>query len=124
MRLAADSGRAEQPRNAAIFNVQARVFVQCPSELAGKGLTARKKKLPQTFLASRPQLSCVGPCNIWREFEKQTMRNTLIFAGNSCPVLTKQICENLGMQPADAELTQFSNVSSPGLLPPPRQQRG
>ncbi|KAJ6443122.1 Poly(A) RNA polymerase cid13 [Purpureocillium lavendulum] len=38
-----------------------------------------------------------------------TMRNTLIFAGNSCPVLTGQICENLGMTPADAELTQFSN---------------
>ncbi|UPL03743.1 hypothetical protein LCI18_014677 [Fusarium solani-melongenae] len=37
------------------------------------------------------------------------MRNTLIFAGNSCPVLTGQICENLGMQPASAELTQFSN---------------
>lgn len=39
------------------------------------------------------------------------MRNTLIFAGNSCPALTGQICENLGMIPADAELTQFSNVS-------------
>ncbi|KAM4055702.1 phosphoribosyl synthetase-associated domain-containing protein [Hirsutella rhossiliensis] len=37
------------------------------------------------------------------------MRNTLIFAGNSCPALTGQICENLGMSPADAELTQFSN---------------
>ncbi|KAG6015826.1 hypothetical protein E4U54_002882 [Claviceps lovelessii] len=37
------------------------------------------------------------------------MRNTLIFAGNSCPVLTGQICENLGITPADAELTQFSN---------------
>ncbi|KFH42095.1 Ribose-phosphate pyrophosphokinase-like protein [Hapsidospora chrysogenum ATCC 11550] len=37
------------------------------------------------------------------------MRNTLIFAGNSCPALAGQICENLGMQPADAELTQFSN---------------
>ncbi|KAH7163617.1 phosphoribosyltransferase-like protein [Dactylonectria estremocensis] len=37
------------------------------------------------------------------------MRNTLIFAGNSCPVLTGQICENLGMTPANAELTQFSN---------------
>ncbi|POR37982.1 Ribose-phosphate pyrophosphokinase 1 [Tolypocladium paradoxum] len=37
------------------------------------------------------------------------MRNTLIFAGNSCPALTAQICENLGMAPADAELTQFSN---------------
>ncbi|KAF5013539.1 hypothetical protein FDECE_462 [Fusarium decemcellulare] len=37
------------------------------------------------------------------------MRNTLIFAGNSCPVLTGQICENLGMHPANAELTQFSN---------------
>ncbi|KAK5998133.1 Ribose-phosphate pyrophosphokinase 1 [Cladobotryum mycophilum] len=37
------------------------------------------------------------------------MRNTLIFAGNSCPALTGQICENLGMAPADAELTQFSN---------------
>jgi ribose-phosphate pyrophosphokinase len=41
------------------------------------------------------------------------MRNTLIFAGNSCPVLTGQICENLGMHPASAELTQFSNVSFP-----------
>lgn len=41
------------------------------------------------------------------------MRNTLIFAGNSCPVLTGQICENLGMQPANAELTQFANVSLP-----------
>ncbi|KAH7322963.1 phosphoribosyltransferase-like protein [Stachybotrys elegans] len=37
------------------------------------------------------------------------MRNTLIFAGTSCPVLTGQICENLGMTPANAELTQFSN---------------
>ncbi|KAI9163776.1 Ribose-phosphate pyrophosphokinase [Paramyrothecium foliicola] len=37
------------------------------------------------------------------------MRNTLIFAGTSCPVLTGQICENLGMAPANAELTQFSN---------------
>ncbi|PFH59121.1 hypothetical protein XA68_12787 [Ophiocordyceps unilateralis] len=37
------------------------------------------------------------------------MRNTLIFAGNSCPALTGQICERLGMYPADAELTQFSN---------------
>lgn len=46
------------------------------------------------------------------------MRNTLIFAGNSCPALTGQICENLGMQPADAELTQFSNVSSLQLCPP------
>ncbi|VUC20169.1 unnamed protein product, partial [Clonostachys rosea] len=38
-----------------------------------------------------------------------TMRNTLIFAGNSVPVLTGQICENLGMQPGEAELTQFAN---------------
>ncbi|RDA92191.1 hypothetical protein CP533_5617 [Ophiocordyceps camponoti-saundersi (nom. inval.)] len=37
------------------------------------------------------------------------MRNTLIFAGNSCPSLTGQICEHLGMYVADAELTQFSN---------------
>ncbi|KAB5540432.1 phosphoribosyltransferase-like protein [Coniochaeta sp. 2T2.1] len=37
------------------------------------------------------------------------MRNTLIFPGNSCPSLTSKICENLGMQPAEAELTQFSN---------------
>jgi len=44
------------------------------------------------------------------------MRNTLIFAGNSCPALTDQICGNLGMQPADAELTQFSNVSFLQLL--------
>ena len=38
------------------------------------------------------------------------MRNTLIFAGTSCPALTSRICENLGMAAADAELTQFSNV--------------
>ncbi|TLD27283.1 hypothetical protein PspLS_05082 [Pyricularia sp. CBS 133598] len=37
------------------------------------------------------------------------MRNTLIFSGTSCPDLTKRICENLGMAPAEAELTQFSN---------------
>ncbi|KAF6825458.1 ribose-phosphate pyrophosphokinase [Colletotrichum plurivorum] len=37
------------------------------------------------------------------------MRGTLIFAGSSCPALTTQICENLGMAPAEAELTQFSN---------------
>ncbi|TEA19381.1 Ribose-phosphate pyrophosphokinase 1 [Colletotrichum sidae] len=37
------------------------------------------------------------------------MRGTLIFAGSSCPALTIQICENLGMAPAEAELTQFSN---------------
>ncbi|KAK4165970.1 ribose-phosphate pyrophosphokinase 1 [Cladorrhinum sp. PSN259] len=37
------------------------------------------------------------------------MRGTLIFSGSSCPGLTKKICENLGMHPADAELTQFSN---------------
>jgi len=41
------------------------------------------------------------------------MRNTLIFAGTSCPALTSKICENLGMAPADAELTQFSNVRFP-----------
>ena len=46
------------------------------------------------------------------------MRNTLIFAGNSCPALTGQICENLGMAPADAELTQFSNVSPHGSIVP------
>ncbi|KAJ0113969.1 hypothetical protein J7T55_010213 [Diaporthe amygdali] len=37
------------------------------------------------------------------------MRNTLIFAGSSCPVLTNKICESLGMPPAEAELSQFSN---------------
>ncbi|ORY65503.1 phosphoribosyltransferase-like protein [Pseudomassariella vexata] len=38
------------------------------------------------------------------------MRNTLIFSGTSCPALTGKICENLGMAPAEAELSQFSNV--------------
>lgn len=38
------------------------------------------------------------------------MRNTLIFGGSSCPTLTNTICKKLGMQPAEAELTQFSNV--------------
>lgn len=41
-----------------------------------------------------------------------TMRNTLIFAGSSCPVLTSKICESLGMPPAEAELSQFSNVGA------------
>ncbi|KAF4635979.1 hypothetical protein G7Y89_g2109 [Cudoniella acicularis] len=37
------------------------------------------------------------------------MRNTLIFAGSSCPTLTSQICSNLGMAPAAVELSQFAN---------------
>ncbi|TVY81097.1 Ribose-phosphate pyrophosphokinase [Lachnellula suecica] len=37
------------------------------------------------------------------------MRNTLIFAGSSCPALTGQICSNLGMEPAGVELSQFAN---------------
>ncbi|CAI4213284.1 unnamed protein product [Parascedosporium putredinis] len=37
------------------------------------------------------------------------MRNTVIFAGTSCPALAGQICENLGMAPGEAELSQFSN---------------
>ncbi|KUJ14178.1 phosphoribosyl pyrophosphokinase [Mollisia scopiformis] len=37
------------------------------------------------------------------------MRNTLVFAGSSCPALTGQICSNLGMSPAPVELTQFAN---------------
>ncbi len=38
------------------------------------------------------------------------MRNTLIFSGTSCPGLSNKICENLGMAPAEADLSQFSNV--------------
>ncbi|KAG9237754.1 phosphoribosyltransferase-like protein [Amylocarpus encephaloides] len=37
------------------------------------------------------------------------MRNTLIFAGSSCPALTSQICSNLSMTPASVELSQFAN---------------
>lgn len=37
------------------------------------------------------------------------MRNTLIFAGSSCPDLTTHICSNLGMTPAGVELSQFAN---------------
>ncbi|TGJ86730.1 hypothetical protein E0Z10_g2070 [Xylaria hypoxylon] len=37
------------------------------------------------------------------------MRGTLIFSGTSCPALTGTICENLGMTPAAADLSQFSN---------------
>lgn len=37
------------------------------------------------------------------------MRNTQIFGGTSCPALTNQICENLGMAPGDSELGQFAN---------------
>jgi len=44
------------------------------------------------------------------------MRNTLIFAGSSCPALTAQICSNLGMAPAAVELSQFANVSAAELF--------
>ncbi|KAI0396010.1 phosphoribosyltransferase-like protein [Xylariaceae sp. FL0594] len=37
------------------------------------------------------------------------MRGTLVFSGTSCPTLTGKICENLGMTPAEADLSQFSN---------------
>ncbi|RDW64048.1 phosphoribosyl pyrophosphokinase [Coleophoma crateriformis] len=37
------------------------------------------------------------------------MRNTLIFAGSSCPGLTDAICSNLGMAPASVELSKFAN---------------
>ncbi|KAI1332345.1 phosphoribosyltransferase-like protein [Xylariaceae sp. FL0255] len=37
------------------------------------------------------------------------MRGTLVFSGSSCPALTGKICENLGMTPAEADLSQFSN---------------
>jgi hypothetical protein len=44
------------------------------------------------------------------------MRNTLIFAGSSCPALTAQICSNLGMAPAAVELSQFANVRATKLF--------
>ncbi|KAI1437943.1 phosphoribosyltransferase-like protein [Xylaria sp. CBS 124048] len=37
------------------------------------------------------------------------MRGTLVFSGTSCPALTGKICQNLGMTPAEADLSQFSN---------------
>ncbi|KAI5923623.1 phosphoribosyltransferase-like protein [Camillea tinctor] len=37
------------------------------------------------------------------------MRGTLVFSGTSCPALTGKICGNLGMTPAEADLSQFSN---------------
>ncbi|KKA28288.1 hypothetical protein TD95_003018 [Thielaviopsis punctulata] len=37
------------------------------------------------------------------------MRNTLIFAGSSCPDLAHEICNHLGMPPAKADLGQFAN---------------
>ncbi|KAI0023022.1 phosphoribosyl pyrophosphokinase [Xylariomycetidae sp. FL0641] len=37
------------------------------------------------------------------------MRGTLVFSGSSCPALTATICGNLGMTPAVADLSQFSN---------------
>ncbi|EMR62907.1 putative ribose-phosphate pyrophosphokinase protein [Eutypa lata UCREL1] len=37
------------------------------------------------------------------------MRGTLVFSGSSCPGLTSKICSNLGMTPAEADLSQFSN---------------
>lgn len=44
------------------------------------------------------------------------MRGTLVFSGTSCPALTGKICGNLGMAPAEADLSQFSNVSYPMTL--------
>jgi len=44
------------------------------------------------------------------------MRNTVVFAGSSCPALAGQICENLGMALGDAELSQFANVGFLSLL--------
>ena len=48
------------------------------------------------------------------------MRNTVIFAGTSCPALTTQICEHLGMAPGVTELSQFSNVSYTLSIAPSR----
>lgn len=37
------------------------------------------------------------------------MRQTQIFSGSSHPQLVNNICERLGLQPANAELRKFSN---------------
>ena len=37
------------------------------------------------------------------------MKHAEVFMGSSHPELSKQICENLGMNPGQCELNQFSN---------------
>ena len=37
------------------------------------------------------------------------MRKAKIFSGSSHPILTEAICDRLGTQPANCELTKFSN---------------
>jgi ribose-phosphate pyrophosphokinase len=37
------------------------------------------------------------------------MRRVKVFSGSSHPALTEAICERLGIQPANCELTKFSN---------------
>ena len=37
------------------------------------------------------------------------MRRIKVFSGSSHPLLTEAICERLGTQPANCELTKFSN---------------
>ncbi|KAI0176453.1 phosphoribosyl pyrophosphokinase [Hypoxylon sp. FL1284] len=37
------------------------------------------------------------------------MREILVFSGTSCPALTGKICENIGLSPARADLSQFAN---------------
>lgn len=69
----------------------------------------RKKKpnaFPSTTKPHHPPSLAAEPIHI---VSSAVMRGTLIFSGSSCPALTGKICENLGMAPADAELTQFSN---------------
>jgi ribose-phosphate pyrophosphokinase len=62
---------------------------------------------PSIFLSGVLQSVPLQPPKLFPHVPK--MRNTLIFAGSSCPALTTKICKNLGMEPADAELSQFSN---------------
>jgi len=70
------------------------------------GAEKKTRRLPPTTnLITLPTLSA-EPIHI---ASSAIMRGTLIFSGSSCPALTGKICENLGMAPADAELTQFSN---------------
>jgi hypothetical protein len=94
------------------------VSVSFPTHSATSRVNEKKKSSNLNAAFLQPQLFFLPP--LPSKLHPSTsvdglvkMRNTLIFAGNSCPVLTGQICENLGMHPASAELTQFSNVSFP-----------
>ncbi|KAI0198058.1 phosphoribosyltransferase-like protein [Astrocystis sublimbata] len=81
-----------------------------PSRLS---LTSLHKFLPSILVVNFSSLffSPVGQARLTLlpPSPSPKMRGTLVFSGTSCPSLTGKICGNLGMTPAEADLSQFSN---------------